>query len=48
MVYLLCRYGSGGVSWTASGGEYYIQRIDRSQLAKFVESQNDAKRTKRK
>lgn len=32
-------YGSGGVSWTASTGEFYIQRIDRQLLNRFIESQ---------
>ena len=29
-------YGSGGVSWTASPGQYFIHRIDRRPLKKFI------------
>ena len=34
-------YGTGGVSWTASGGVYYIHTIDRSMLNDFSTRRDD-------
>ena len=40
-------YGPGGVSWTASPGEYYIHRIDRRPLKRFLEMGTKASRASR-
>jgi H3 lysine-79-specific histone-lysine N-methyltransferase len=35
-----CGYAPGSVSWTSSEGKYYIQRIDRSHITRFIENLN--------
>lgn len=39
-----CRYASGGVSWTASPGEYFIHRIDRRSIKIFLNQLSSSRR----
>lgn len=40
-------YGPGGVSWTASPGEYFIHRVDRRPLQAFFEQNQNRTRASR-
>ena len=40
-------YGSGGVSWTASPGEFFIHRVDRGPLQDFIKSKTSGASSRR-